>query len=36
VLAVGLLGLAVAWALAGQERRIAELDRKLRDRSDRE
>ncbi|MDB5312949.1 MAG: hypothetical protein JWO38_7151 [Gemmataceae bacterium] len=34
VLAIGLLGLAVAWALVGQERRIRELERQLRKRKD--
>jgi hypothetical protein len=34
VLAVGLLGLAVAWALNGQERRIRDLERQLRDKQD--
>jgi hypothetical protein len=32
MLAVGLLGLAVAWALVGQERRIKELKLRLGDR----
>jgi MYXO-CTERM domain-containing protein len=35
ILAVGLLGLAAAWALAAQERRIRELERQLRDKEDR-
>src|SRR5262245_7162796 len=34
VLAVGLLGLAVASALSGQERRIRDLERQLRERED--
>jgi hypothetical protein len=29
MLAIGLLGLAVAWALFGQERRIRDLERRL-------
>jgi peptidoglycan/LPS O-acetylase OafA/YrhL len=34
VLAVGLLGLAVAWVLSDQERRIRHLERQLRERRD--
>ena len=30
MLAIGLMGLAVSWALVGQERRIRELEQQLR------
>jgi hypothetical protein len=36
VLAVGLLGFAAAWAFAGQERRIRELERRLREKQQRD